>query len=615
MSRVRVRYVVGTFTIIVTLLIVSISAIPVVQAQDPEMPFVMAYGSDLGELNPLLWRSERSHWYDMLVYDTLLTYDDDLSIIPWLAEDYAVSTDGLTVNFTIREGAKWHDGENLSADDIAFTFEYIRDAPADVNWWTILQSLTSATVYGSVVSCVFDQLHSFALHTLGEIYILPEHIWSAYEADDARWNDATIVSAHTGSGPFMYVERVPDEYTELARFDDWWGEDNPNVGQLPNIDSVRIEVILGQEARLLAMRSGAADTERYEVFGSYVNEVLSYPELQLVTGVPSQWDYVWGFDLTAPGLDDLEVRRALALAVNREEVIAVGRLGHGTATESAIPEAFYPELFNEIGVFDEDITEANAILDAAGYLDNDADGNRNFPGSAPTAELEFDLMVLSWDDVSVACGVAIEVQMDAIGVGINVLVTDDGPMYDAIYTGEYEMYLMAHGYSAIPDHVWWRCHSSNIYEWGDNCYKLNNATVDLFMDNYMESTPATLQTNTAMAAKVVLDNIPYVPLFLSDDTHAMRAEWVNYTTSAEGPFSAFNPRTMVFMYDEDIGTTTTTTTTSPTGTTSSTTTTTSGTITTNGTVPEIDLILVMMISLGSMGVIVIVIVLILRNKQ
>jgi len=79
----------------------------------------------------------------------------------------------------------------------------------------------------------------------------------------------------------MYVERVPDEYTELARFDDWWGPDNPNVGQLPNIDEVRIDVIIGQDARILAMRSGDADTERYEIFGAYVDEVLGYDELQL----------------------------------------------------------------------------------------------------------------------------------------------------------------------------------------------------------------------------------------------------------------------------------------------------------------------------------------------
>jgi ABC-type transport system substrate-binding protein len=540
-----------TYALIAMFMFFPAFGIPHVEAQAPTMPFVMAYGSDIGELNPLVWRSERSHWYDMLVYDTCLSYDDDLLIIPWLAESYAVSTDGLQINFTIREGATWHDGENLTASDVAFTFEYIRDAPSDVNWWTMLQNMTSATAYGNVVVCEFNQLFSFALHNLGEIYILPEHIWDDAPADDARWNDATNVTAHVGSGPFMYVNRVPDEFTTLNRFNNWWGEDNPLVGQLPNIDQIRIDVVQGQDARLLAMRNGDADTERYEVFGSYVDEVLNYTELQLVQDVASQWDYVLGMNTTINGLNDTIVRRAMGLAIDREELILFGRLGHGTATYSAIPEVFYPDLYDASTKFTESVTAANALLDNAGYLDTDADGTRNFPGS--TAELEFDIMTLSWDDISVATGVAIANQMARINITLTNQVTDDGPMYDAIYTGHYELYTMAHGYNAIPDHPWWRCHSSNIYEWGDNVFHIDNATVDTIMDAYVASTPATIGANAIAAAKAVLDNVPYIPLYLSDDTHAIRKEWVNFTTPAGGPFTAFNPRTMVFMYDDGTG--------------------------------------------------------------
>jgi ABC-type transport system substrate-binding protein len=149
--------------------------------------------------------------------------------------------------------------------------------------------------------------------------------------------------------------------------------------------------------------------------------------------------------------------------------------------------------------------------------------------------------------------------MEDIGIKINNIVTDDGPMYDAIYTGEYEMFSMAHGYDNIPDYPWWRCHSSNIFEWGDNVYHIDNSTVDTIMDEYVAATPATLYAKATAASKAILDNVPYVPLYLSDDTHAIRAEWVNWTAPPGGPFTAFNPRTMVFMYDDTFGVTTTTT--------------------------------------------------------
>lgn len=349
------------------------------------MPFIMAYGSDIGELNPLVYRSERSHWYDMQVYDTLISYDESLDPIPWLCESYAISTDGTTVNFTIRTGAEWHDGQPLSADDVAFTFNYMKAAPelVGVVYWSFLQHMTSATAYGNVVSIVMDDAYTFALQNLGEIYIIPEHIWDGVAADDARWDDPANVTAHVGSGPFKFAARIADEYTELDRFNNWWGPDNPYIGQLPSITDLRIDVVAGQDARILAMRSGAADTERYEVFGAYVNTILNAPELDLITGVASQWDYVLGFNMTIPGLDDLTVRRAISLAMDRQYLVNVGRLGFGTITNSTIPATFFPSYYSPDGAFVEDVDLANEILDDAGYLDIDNDGIREFPGVAP----------------------------------------------------------------------------------------------------------------------------------------------------------------------------------------------------------------------------------------
>jgi ABC-type transport system substrate-binding protein len=351
-----------------------------------DMEFVMAYGSDIGELNPIFYRSERSHWYDMLVYDTLISFDENLEPIPWLAEDWDISADGTTVNFTIRSGVTWHDGEPLDAEDVAFSFNYWKNAPEDANYWSFLQHMESATADGDVVSVVMDDAWSFVLQILGhEVYILPQHIREGVDADDDRWDDATNVTAHTGSGPFKFVSRTPDEFTDLERNDDWWGPDNPYVGQLPSITDVRIDVVRGQDARILAMRNGEADSERYEVFGPYVTTILDAPELDLVTGVTSQWDYVLGFNTTATGFDDLNVRRAISYAMDREYLVNVGRLGFGTATNSTIPGEFFPALYDDDGVFVEDVDMANDILDAAGYLDVDNDGVREFPGVAPPA--------------------------------------------------------------------------------------------------------------------------------------------------------------------------------------------------------------------------------------
>jgi ABC-type transport system substrate-binding protein len=539
--------------ILAVLLFFPVMGAPVA-AQDAVMEFVMAYPSDIGEQNPIFARSARSTWYDMLIYDTLISYDDDLGMIPWLAEEWTVSADGMTVTFTIRDGATWHDNTTLTPADVKFTFEHHKNAPSDANYWSLLQHTTSITVSGQDVVVVFDQPFTFAIDNLGSMHMLPKHIREGVAADAAVWDDATNVTAHIGSGPFKFVSRTPDEFIQMERNDDWWGPDNPYVGQLPNIESLRIDVVLGQDARILAMRSGEADTERYEVFGAYVNSILNAPELQLVTGVVSQWDYVLGFNTTVAPFDDPDVRDAIALAIDRQQLVNIGRLGFGTPTNSCIPAEFFPSYFDNDGAFP--AQDVDAAIDLLNDTYTDADDDGFFDG------LDFDLWVLSWDDISVATGTGIRIQLADIGIDCTVVVTDDGPMYTGIYEEPraFIAYEMSHGYSAVPDHVWWRMHSDNIVDWGDNCYGLDNATVDSNLDDFVGATPATIVAAARQVQIDCLEHKPFIPLFLSDDTHAMRAEWVNFTAPPGGPFTSFNPRAMVFMYDSGFVTTTTTTT-------------------------------------------------------
>jgi peptide/nickel transport system substrate-binding protein len=490
----------------------------------------------------------------MLIYDTLISYDDNSEKIPWLAESWTVSTDGTEVTFTIREGVTWHDGEPLTPDDIVFTFNHHKNAPADAVSWSFLQHATSITSSGQVVTVELDEPFTFAVDYLGALFILPKHIRQGIPADDARWDDADNATAHVGSGSFKFVERIPDEYIQMVRNDDWWGPDNPNIGQLPNIESLRIDVVLGQDARILAMRSGEVDTERYEVFGAYVNSILTAPELQLVTGVASQWDYILGFNTEVAPFNDTNVRDAIALGIDRTELINIGRLGFGTATNNSISNEFHPGFYDSDGAFP--AQDVQAAIDLLNATYDDADDDGYFDG------LDFELLALSWDDISVATCTGLKLQLANIGIDVTVAVTDDGPMYAAIYEDDgeggrnFQAFSMSDGLGPVPIHVWWRAHSDNIVDWGSNCYLLNETDVDQHLDDFMGATPAQVLAAAAQVQADILEYKPFIPLYLSDDTHAIRAEWVNYTTPPGGPFTDFNPRAMIFMYDSEFATTT-----------------------------------------------------------
>jgi len=540
-------------TVIISPLLLSSS----VSANDEEI-FVMAYPSDIGEMNPLFSRSERTGWYLIQVYDSLTAYDTDMNPIPWLAESCEISEDAKNFTFHIREGVKWHDGVSLTANDVNFTLEYYKAAPEDALSWSLLQKMEECTVHDEyTVSAVFNESLGFGLTQIGEINIVPKHIrdWGDWEHGNSQhaecWDDADNVTAHIGSGPFKFVERTAEAYILLEKNPYWWGKE-------PNVDGIRISVVSGQSARILAMRQGTVDTERYELMGAAdIKAVTDAPELKVITEdrpVPSQWDYVLGFNLTIPGLDNPIVREAICYALNRTEIIEVARGGHGTATWTTIPEAFFPAYYSEDGRFPaRNITYANQILDDAGYLDTDENGIRNFPYPNNDTQMVFDMQVLNWDTISVDAGTAIASELAEIGISVTVAATDDAVMYPNLYEipRDYRMYEMSHGFGGYPDHVWWRMDSCNDIDWGDNCYGLHNATMDTALDNLLHAINDTARTDAAEEVqKLSVELAPYIPLFLSDDTHAIRKEWVNYTFVPGGIFTSMNRLTMLNIYSK-----------------------------------------------------------------
>ena len=526
----------------------SLRSLPV--AAEDEKIFVMAYPSDIGEMNPLFSRSERTGWFLIQIYDSLIAYDTQMNTIPWLATSWEITPDAKNFTFHIRQGVKWHDGVPLNASDVKFTLEYIKAAPEDALRWTLLQKMVSCTVHDAyTVSAVFNESLGFGLMQIGEINIVPKHIrdwgdWQHGKSQDAEcWDDLANKTAHTGSGPFKFKERVENEYILLEKNTDWWGKE-------PNVDGIRIDVIRGESARILAMRQGTADTERYELTGAAdIQAVQAAPELKVITGVVSQWDYVLGFNLTIPGLDDPIIREAICYAIDRQEIIDVARGGYGTATWTTIPEAFFPAYYNESGKFPaQNVTYANQLLDDAGYNDTDDDGIRNFPSGG---NVVFDLQVLSWDTISVDAGMAIHDELAEIGISVTVAITDDAVMYPNLYAipRNYRMYEMSHGFAGYPDHVWYRMHSINDRDWGDNSYGLHNDTMDAALDDLMHAIKDTARKAAATEVQELsAELVPYIPLFLSDDTHAIRKEWVNYTFVPGGIFTSMNRLTMINIY-------------------------------------------------------------------
>ena len=343
--------------------------------------FIMAYPSYIRYYNPILGTDGRSALVISMVYDDLVSYDADMNLAPWLATDWTVSTDGLTITFKLVENAKWHDGEPLTAADVKFTIDFYKEkeAPYDTSLMNRIDTVETDGDYTVIVH--MTEPYAWAVNDFEDVPIMPEHIWADKDWDWPVHPDAMPI----GSGPFKWDSYLDGEWIKLVANEDYWMEGKPHLG------SFLIRVISDASARFLAITTGEVHSDRYELDTGFIDAASRNTNLAPLedTWSVGMWDYLINFNQrTDPALQDPIVKKAIAYAIDKQKLVDIARLGYGTATESFIPPEFFGPAYADPAAvtYEYNVFLANQMLDAAGYLDIDADGIREMP--APTEPVD-----------------------------------------------------------------------------------------------------------------------------------------------------------------------------------------------------------------------------------
>lgn len=344
----------------------------------------IGWGGAPTSLNPGLGELTEDYAIYELVYNTPITLDMDGNYIPELATDWSVSDDGLVWTMKLVEGATFHDGTPLTSEDVKFTLELYRDC---ANWCVYMSSYfdgdeiieapdpTTVTITKEVPIGNFEGRMVF-------MYILPKHIWEAVD-DPGNFDNAQMI----GSGSFRLVQHELGQYVRLAAYEDYWR------GR-PIVDAAIFQTYENQDARVQALINGDVD-----MITEYPNTAIptleARPNITVVTGEPLAPDLTDIFFNVLdpancpedgacsghPALRDLQVRLALAHAINKQQLIDTVLLGLGTPGIAIVPTGL-GEWFNDsIEDYPFDLAEANRILDEAGYVDTNDNGVRECPAS------------------------------------------------------------------------------------------------------------------------------------------------------------------------------------------------------------------------------------------
>lgn len=351
-------------------------------------------GGDYSDYLRLMWKAQigtdsifESPWRDLqclypyMVFDSLLSYEADGSIVYKLASDHTVSEDGLTYTFTIRDGVKWHDGTDMTAEDVAFSLwgtladpkasyksglSYIEGA-ADVSE-NGAAALSGVVVDGNMLSVTLTNPYGLFVSAIAKIYILPKHLLGGLAAEDISTNEE-FWKKPVGTGAYKIDEVSFPDYCTLVANGDYWGP-------APGIDNVLLTSYAtgGADAVANALMAGELDF----AYGNEVNDINVADNvasinsdimiLEMTSNYQRQFLFNWVESADGglhPDMANQDVRLAINLLLDKDAIADIYGRNATALTSHLNPDS---EMYDSsLTPFTRDVDTAVAMLDAAGF--------------------------------------------------------------------------------------------------------------------------------------------------------------------------------------------------------------------------------------------------------
>ncbi len=390
-------------------------------------------GGPWGYPSPFAYSKGPGLVHDLFLFDTLLWKDSTGKLIPWLATSWEHSPDAREWRVTLRDGVKWHDGRPLTADDVAFTFDYMTKGPGKAAPGIVRLPEITEVVAESPSRVVIRLPRAFAPFEglLGRVPIIPRHIWEAV-SDPARLQGPTAVM---GSGPYKLDSYDPatNSYRYSANPDYFLGP--PAVKHLEFVPA---------PDELLALQRGDIDAATLGLEERAVPEAqlkaFDNPRFGTITA-PGELTRALHFNLTKGfPFDDKRFRQAVAHAVDRKDLVSRVLFGRGEpgSLGGLAPSNDYAA--KDLPDYGKDLAKARALLEEIGLRDANGDGMRDRPDGTPfTAELQSD------SRFSPQTTELVQEYLRQVGINVSIRVLDPTAADAAAAQGNYQMALIGYG--------------------------------------------------------------------------------------------------------------------------------------------------------------------------
>lgn len=325
----------------------------------------LAMPAEPGNIDPIMMRQLSAWNMYYAVFDGLTRIASDGSIEPGLAESWTANETMDVWEFTIRDGVKFHDGTDLQLSDIVYTYEKILASETSTNRVAIAMVDTVEAVDEQTIRFTLKNPFSAWLSQVGTIGIVPE---ADYEAKGEQFADDPV-----GTGPYRFVAWNHGVDYRVERFEDYWGEPG-------TLDEATFAFVGAADARTTGVESGTLDAAL--IPPSQVPVLEGSSTAQVIEAASNKVALI-GVNTTAGALQNPDVRRAIPLAINRQQIIDQLLEGYGTPTGQPVAQGVTGHV-DGYPVPEYDPEAAKQLVEASGYAGEEITFQYASTGGDPT---------------------------------------------------------------------------------------------------------------------------------------------------------------------------------------------------------------------------------------
>lgn len=443
-------------------------------------------------LNPLLNEDQTVDQVLKLVFEPLFAIDHQYKPVPHLVESYAISPDNSYITLKLKNGLSFNNGEALTAYDVQYSIEVLKDAPPNVIYKNCVDNIQRTSVTDNqTIKIYFKQPYAFAT------YYLTFPIVSATDSKRADYDPFKPI----GSGLYQIKD-----FTSMKVLNLMAAEQHKNKVFIENIE---VTITRDADVEKNAFEQNLLDLIFPSKFDWF--EHSDSGNQRTMTYTTNYFEFI-GFNFTNELLSNVVVRQAIANSINRDEIAEKQFLSQVVITDAPVHPDSWLNPADSLITYNYDINQAKNLLKGINLQDANKDGYYDQTVGGATQNITLKLLVNKENLSRNKVAVMIQEYLDKAGLVVEIDAVDKVTFNEKLLTGEFDLVLTGWKLSVVPDYSD-MFHSTQIED-GSNFIKYNNPVMDQALaDVFNASDEGMLYTNFQTFRNLYVEEMPYFSLY------------------------------------------------------------------------------------------------------